>query len=473
MKSRGLPSQHPIAAVRRATRRRASNQLPRLGDESGFTLIELIVVVAILPVVVGGLAAGLLSIISIQPSITNRLSDSGDAQVVSTSFDKDVQSAQMITTAAGATPCGPGTQILGLQNGTAQVSYSLITQGAGAGAVQSLVRNACNNGALSSSVVVSHNVVNPSPGGGNPVATVTCSVSTAPACTGSPPAVQTTWVSVAEVDNVSLPLTYVASSYTQNLLAVPIGGTNSGTTTNVNAPVYSCGFATQDTGTYASTLCFMDFTAYNTHTGTACGNGGLEISEGITNTPFTMSFCLTATGGPVAGTSIPTYTDPPTSEAFLGNNGFYTGIPGNPALYQTTEGTNSTITITNIQVLGSGGVPATNWQLVTGDAESTDQGESIQWTAGWSPTSTVPLAAQIFAQIPNSPTSAEGNACADPTPGSGLTGLGTNSVTCAASVSSDKTGTPMISAPAPSSLTAYMVGTGLEAIFVGLLLSSS
>ena len=101
--------------------------------------------------------------------------------------------------------------------------------------------------------------------------------------------------------------------------------------------------------------------------------------------------------------SIPTYTDPPNSEAFLGNNGFYTGIPGNPALYQNQEGTTSTVTITNIQVLGSGGVPATNWNLVTGDAESTDAGESITWTAGWSASTTVASANQRVQPRPEQP----------------------------------------------------------------------
>ena len=53
------------------------------------------------------------------------------------------------------------------------------------------------------------------------------------------------------------------------------------------------------------------------------------------------------------------------------------------------------------------------------------------------------------------------------------TGLGTASVECQASVSNVKTGTVMLSAPAPSSLTANLVGTGLEAIFMGILLPSS
>ena len=471
-------------------RHRLSPSRAQAGDENGFTLIELIVVVAIMPLIVGAMVAALLSVISFTPGIENRLSDSADAQVVSTSFNKDVAGATQVTTSATLTnpsACGSGTQILGLQysNG-AEVSYSLVTAGAGPTSVLNLYRyegqvtaGACT---LNSSTLVSHDVVNQSTGSGPPSANVTCANKTPvpAACVGTPLAYETSWVSVAGVESISLPFTYVASNYKQTLYAVPSSGAN-GTGGQVASTNYSCGFATANTGTYASTLCFLDFTAWNTHVGTTpCGSGGQQITDGISGTPFTMSFCLSTTGGPIVAAAIPTYTNSGSS-AYLGNGGFYTGIPGYPALYQSTEGTTSTITITNIQVLGTGGVPATNWNLVTGDAESTDGGESLTWTAGWGgvPPSPIPTASQVFSLIDNSPTSAIGNACANPTPGSGLTpgngltGVGTATVECQASVSNVKTGTVMLSAPAPTSLTANLVGTGLEAIFLGILLPSS
>ena len=43
-------------------------------------------------------------------------------------------------------------------------------------------------------------------------------------------------------------------------------------------------------------------------------------------------------------------------------------------------------------------------------------------------------------------------------------------VKCASSVTSDKTGTLMLEAQAPTSLTVTMKGAGLEAVFVGVLL---
>ena len=76
-------------------------------------------------------------------------------------------------------------------------------------------------------------------------------------------------------------------------------------------------------------------------------------------------------GRPIVAASAPTY-----GEAFLGNtlNGqsFYTNIPGKPALYQTAQGTQTNINITNIQVTDENGNQAIGWEFVTGDAETTD-----------------------------------------------------------------------------------------------------
>ena len=58
-------------------------------------------------------------------------------------------------------------------------------------------------------------------------------------------------------------------------------------------------------------------------------------------------------------------------------------------------------------------------RLVTGDAESTDAGESMTWTSD-----------KPLSLIPNSPTSAIGNACAAPVSPDGLTGVGKTTVEC-------------------------------------------
>src|ERR1700683_4623911 len=102
---------HPVTAARRATRRRVAAE-----DETGFTLIELLIVVVILPIVIGGIAAALLSVFGLQDQTQNRIGASDDAQVGSANFNKDVQSAVELTSMS--TPgCGTSTQnqLLGLE----------------------------------------------------------------------------------------------------------------------------------------------------------------------------------------------------------------------------------------------------------------------------------------------------------------------------------------------------------------------
>jgi hypothetical protein len=215
------------------------------------------------------------------------------------------------------------------------------------------------------------------------------------------------------------------------------------------------------------------------------------MSAGITNTSYTLTFCMnvqsvaTATGasvtGPigtnagyngVAAVSFPTYP-----EAFLGNNKFYTvSSTQHPALYQQNSGVGktTTVTITNIEVSDTNdGTPATGWELVTGDAETTDAGESLTWTTS-NPNTPLNL-------LPNTPSSPVGDACSNPVSPSGLMGVnvvtyvGSQTVTCASSTSDTaqaRSGTVMLESPAPSQLTVTMVGTGLEAMFLGVLLPS-
>src|ERR1700693_2400923 len=73
---------------------------PPSRDEKGFTLIELIIVVSVIPIIVGAISAGLIAVISLQNTVSSRLADTSDAQVVSSTFIKDVQSATFITTSA-------------------------------------------------------------------------------------------------------------------------------------------------------------------------------------------------------------------------------------------------------------------------------------------------------------------------------------------------------------------------------------
>lgn len=109
------------SVVRRiATRVRtgARRRVREAGDD-GFTLIELVVVLVIIPLIAGAIAMVLIVTLSDQASVSARVSDSVDSQITSAFYVRDVQSAQYVTTsvpastpwpsAAGPAACTSGT----------------------------------------------------------------------------------------------------------------------------------------------------------------------------------------------------------------------------------------------------------------------------------------------------------------------------------------------------------------------------
>jgi hypothetical protein len=473
----------------------------RTRADAGFTLIELVVVCLLLPIVAGAITLALVLVLSEHNTVANRILNSTDAQVVSSNFEADVHSATEITTST-ANQCGSGTPILSLRwnldsAGNYQTTVSYVVQHNG---TYYLARNYCVGGSSGlASPATSNEVAGDIPATqGPPVLSCTSS------CTNA----ATTWIPAQGVTSVKLSITPPGSNYAYSLLADPaVNATDNPIGTQPTPDNSTCNFASPGTGTYASTLCFVDFTGFsmNAPGTTYCpGQGNNEIDAAVAESPFTLKFCVKVTedtaGSTVVPSAIPTYTytnygNGDTSEAFLGNNGFYGGIPGEPALYQNSEGAIDTVNFTNIEVLGSNNNPASGWSLVTGDAESTDSGEGMIWTtcpsipntsynAGYSACTSA--SAPPFTLLPNSSSSDFGNACHAPPSWNNFdfsgtqwtniltgatSGTNTNTVECFATVDSDKTGTVMVSAPAPSTLTVYMQGAGLEAVFVGLLLS--
>jgi prepilin-type N-terminal cleavage/methylation domain-containing protein len=80
--------------------RRARKKLSvdrRRGD-NGFTLIELLVVLVILPLIIGAVAEAIIVSFENQPSTSNRLSDTTNAQLTTEYFVRDVQGATELTT---------------------------------------------------------------------------------------------------------------------------------------------------------------------------------------------------------------------------------------------------------------------------------------------------------------------------------------------------------------------------------------
>jgi prepilin-type N-terminal cleavage/methylation domain-containing protein len=502
---------------RAVLRTRAKRSVDR---EGGFTLIELLIVVAVTPLIVGALGIGLVTMFSLQNGTTGRLQDSSDAQVVTSTFIKDVQSATLITTSSTATPqCGSGTQLLGLQWGSGQVvSYTDVSQGSG---TYSLDRSYCvTSTSAADTTIVSYDMKAPCVG----VANSTCQ---------SPPvaydgttvvATSSGYVTTVGISSVSFPITEPKSSYTYTLAASPAPGPST-STSGLGGPTSgpTCGFALPDTGTYSSTLCFVGFTTQiiqNAEGVTAANSGsdctaptyGTNVSVAIPG-GYTMSFCLTVINN---GNSVQAEPFPTWPGAFLGNdvNGtpFYTGVgcPDtdpttviennivegttsciNPAIYQETGGAFDTVTASNIVVTAPGGADATNYEVVTTDAETTDPGESLTWT------STLPASSPLpFTQVPDTTTSPEGDACNETSlsgsagqavsNGLGLTGIGTDQVECqsnwqsggAGSGSDPRTGTALLElSPTttngvtyPVTITAQMQGAGYEGVAFGLLL---
>jgi len=148
--------------------------------------------------------------------------------------------------------------------------------------------------------------------------------------------------------------------------------------------------ATQGTApTDYQNYCWLDFTGYNDALAQAGGQAfGFMLPDGST-----LSLTLEVTtnkGNPALNAhSVPSW-----GGSAIGNSGFI-GIPGNPVLYESQNGSTVTVVLNNISVtppLGSG--VTDTYAIVAADGESSNQGESLQFTttgSAW---------AQV-AQIPN------------------------------------------------------------------------
>ena len=454
--------------------------------DQGFTLIELLIVTAVLPLIIGAISLGLIAIFSMQSGVASRINHSADAHVVAVNYQKDVASAAEVTTSGAATPlCGVSngqkvsiegtsnwTLLLGLESDLdtqgdflTSISYIEVPITSGTSTTYSLLRLYCANGTHdptaepsipNSTSILAYDLTN------NQLSpNVTCvSGVTIAECS----AVSSQWFDAKNVSQVTFTVNDPKNNFPYTLVASPVASQPS---TIAGSPVTtltstSCGFASPGSGTYASTMCFVNFAPVTGAALTAAESGGcLELSVSLPNN-YTMFFCLSLSGGQVLQWYLPTWP-----EAFLGNSiggtPFYTGIPGDPALYQRVEGSApSIITLSNIAVVSPTGVLASGWQMVSADAESTDVGESITWTAN----------SNLFV-IPNGEpgqTQPVGNACQN---GSALTGSGTETVECSGGsteTSATKTGTAMVYAAQPTQMSVTMVGTGLEAVSFGMLL---
>lgn len=142
------------------------------------------------------------------------------------------------------------------------------------------------------------------------------------------------------------------------------------------APATTQGTAPQGWETY----CWLDFSTYNDATArSAAGqNFSFNLSDGST-----LSFNLKVT--PTTATAFSAIAAPSWTGAAVGNTAFL-GIPGRPVLYTASAG-NKSITFSGITITPPPGAPAvTAYSFVAADAESTNDGENLQFVtngSGW------------------------------------------------------------------------------------------
>lgn len=175
--------------------------------DAGFTLIELLITLVIMPIVVGGLVMMLFLVFRAQGGVSNKLSGSSDATVVSAMVSSDVESATAITTESTPACGSTGTQILGVKSSnTGNVaSYVLVVNGI----KDELFREQCtstNTTTPFGQTLISSNV--PS--------TLTASVNCAVTCAAS-----TSWVYGASVTQVGLSITETTTGVSYAITAAP------------------------------------------------------------------------------------------------------------------------------------------------------------------------------------------------------------------------------------------------------------
>jgi prepilin-type N-terminal cleavage/methylation domain-containing protein len=262
--------------------------------ETGFTLIELLVVVAIIPLVVGAISVSLLSVFKNEQPVANSLTSSGDAQVTSSTFVQDIQSASWITSNA-LDLCGgvAGTLLLSVSpddvaSGSSIKNVTSYVEVANSGSsTYTIKRETCTGGTGSPSTttrVVSHNAL-----GSTSVSVIPTSL-----------IINTNWVAASGATSVTLNLAEPArtgsgttNSYT--LTAVPrITGTP-GTPPSGFEPILPLELVGSSCSTTTPGINITGGSSSVTIQDGKGGLGGFGISE-------SQSQCPNPVGGSGAGT---------------------------------------------------------------------------------------------------------------------------------------------------------------------------
>ncbi len=179
------------------------------GEESGFTLVELLIVTVVTPLVIGALAVMLLAVLRTQGSVSNRINGAVDAQLTSAGFVHDVQGADFLSTSTTLGCGSTGTSLLDLKSQGNQivVSYNVVQQGS----QYNLIRFGCTGGSTTTPST-QYRVASDIPS--NQVALVTCSATIT--CTYS-----TGWIATAGIKQVYLSVSEPTTGATYSVTMTP------------------------------------------------------------------------------------------------------------------------------------------------------------------------------------------------------------------------------------------------------------
>jgi prepilin-type N-terminal cleavage/methylation domain-containing protein len=391
--------------------RHALSQRGHCKNNQGFTLVEILITLTIIPLVVGALSLGIIAVFSLDTNSSNRLTDTADAQVVASLYQKDVQAAGYVTTSSSVAPqCGVvtgDTPLLSLESVPNQktgdfqsvISYVGVPEnnGQNGAASFSLVRMDCTNGSTTptSQTTLANDL--PSPDPTNPSAPtlsppiIYCSQGASPSiCSGGGtyPTVQcsqctTGYVPAQDIGTIDFSVTEPETNYNFNLDASPAAGTSFNSGGVASTPAATCEATTGSTGPYAGSLCLIDFSGLTANDLAVAETPGqcYNMSIAVEATDI-LHFCLSLVGSAGEG-AVPTAI-PADANAGLGNT-VYPGIPGEPALYMNPligEGSTLTMSLSAFTLVNSAtGQPVTGWSFVSADAETTNAGETLTWTS--------------------------------------------------------------------------------------------
>ncbi|WP_460102791.1 CshA/CshB family fibrillar adhesin-related protein [Qipengyuania sp. 483] len=201
------------------------------------------------------------------------------------------------------------------------------------------------------------------------------------------------------------------------------------------------------------TYCWLNMSNYSDTQ--ARSTGGQSLSYNLPD-GSRLTFRLRVTNTPTNGSPyLTSVTAPSWGGAAVGNSSFL-NIPGRPILYQNINGSQTTLTFTNITVIPPAGVSQANqYAFVVADAESTDNNETQQYTTNGASWQLLDRVAPISgAQYPTA------------------TGLGSTTFRSAGGGRTGNVGAYIVGSLNPTSVTVTMQGSGLQGVMLAIRFAS-